>query len=367
VISKEKTFMNTWGHSVRLSIFGESHGRAVGIVIDGLPPGEPLDMEEASREMKRRAPGRDEFSTARREADEVEVLGGLLDGRTTGAPLCGVIFNSDARSGDYGALLRPGHADWTALLKFGGFADMRGGGHFSGRLTAPLTFAGSVAKQILKRDGVEIYARITEIGGVTDDAASLTREERRAVSADGFPASPTAAAAMKEAIRSAREEGDSVGGTVEIAAFGLPGGLGEPFFGSMESSIASLVFSVPAVKGIEFGGGFGLASMRGSVANDALYAEKGRIFTKTNHSGGILGGITNGMPLTVKVVIKPTPSIALPQESVDPSSMTGGTVRIAGRHDPCIVQRAVPVMEACLAICSLDAALTAAGNRRGPE
>ena len=356
--------MNTWGNSVRLSIFGESHGRAVGIVIDGLPPGEPVDMDEASREMRRRAPGCDEFSTARREADEVGILSGLLEGRTTGAPLCGVIFNADARSGDYGALLRPGHADWTALLKFGGFADMRGGGHFSGRLTAPLTFAGSVAKQILKRGGVEIYARITEIGGVTDDSASLTLEERRAISAADFPASPSAASAMKEAIMAAKEDGDSVGGAVEIVAFGLSGGLGEPFFGSMESSISSLIFSVPAVKGIEFGDGFCLASMRGSEANDAMYAEDGRIYARTNHNGGILGGITNGMPLAVRVAIKPTPSIALAQETVDPSSMTGGTIRITGRHDPCIVKRAVPVMEACLAICSLDAILTAAKDRR---
>jgi chorismate synthase len=356
--------MNTWGNGVKLSIFGESHGRAVGIVIDGLPPGEQVSMDAVSLEMKRRAPGYDEFSTARREADKVEILSGLFDGRTTGAPLCGVIFNADARPGDYGALLRPGHADWTALLKFGGFADMRGGGHFSGRLTAPLTFAGSVAKQILSRREVEIYGRIVGIGGVTDDTASLTLEERRAVSAAEFPASPPVVPAMKEAIRSAKDKGDSVGGVVETGVFGLSGGLGEPFFGSMESSISSLVFSVPAVKGIEFGDGFRLASMRGSEANDALCVEDGKILARTNHSGGILGGITNGMPLMVRVVLKPTPSIALPQESVDPSGMTGKTIQIAGRHDPCIVKRAVPVLEACLAVCSLDAMVTAARNRQ---
>ncbi|MDR1482780.1 MAG: chorismate synthase [Synergistaceae bacterium] len=355
--------MNTWGNGIRLSIFGESHGRAVGIVIDGLPAGEPVEMDKVSSEMKRRAPGRDEFSTARREADEVEILSGIINGRTTGAPLCGIIFNAGARSGDYGALPRPGHADWTALLKFGGFADMRGGGHFSGRLTAPLTFAGSVAKQILSRRDVEIYARIIGIGDVTDDSASITPEEYRVVSASEFPALQPVVPAMKEAIRSAREDGDSVGGTVEVVAFGLSGGLGEPFFGSMESSISSLIFSVPAVKGIEFGDGFRLASMRGSEANDALYAENGRILARTNHNGGILGGITNGMPLVARVVIKPTPSIALPQESVDPSDMTGRTIRIAGRHDPCIVKRAVPVLEACLAICSLDAVVADARSR----
>jgi chorismate synthase len=220
---------------------------------------------------------------------------------------------------------------------------------------------------MLKRRGVEIYARITEIGGVTDDSPPPTLEERRAVAAADFPASPPAAPAMKEAIMSAREDGDSVGGAVEAAVFGLPGGLGEPFFGSMESSIASLIFSVPAVKGIEFGDGFRLASMRGSEANDALYAENGRISARTNHNGGILGGITNGMPLTVKVAIKPTPSISLPQETVDPSSMTGGTIRTEGRHDPCIVKRAVPVIEACLAVCSLDAIAAAAKGWRRAE
>jgi chorismate synthase len=332
------------------------------MVIDGIPAGEAVDMEKVSLEMKRRAPGRDEFSTARREADEVEILSGLLEGRTTGAPLCGVIFNADARPGDYGAVLRPGHADWTALLKFGGFSDMRGGGHFSGRLTAPLTFAGSVAKQILSRRKVEVCARIVAIGDVTDDSAPAP-EERRAISAAEFPASPSAAPAMKEAIKSAKNAGDSVGGVVEAAVFGLSGGLGEPFFGSMESSISSLVFSVPAVKGIEFGDGFRLASMRGSEANDALFIENGKIFSRTNHNGGILGGITNGMPLIVRVAVKPTPSIALPQESVNPSGMTGETVQTAGRHDPCIVKRVAPVLEACLAVCALDAIVTSEGNR----
>jgi chorismate synthase len=244
-------------------------------------------------------------------------------------------------------------------MKFGGFADMRGGGHFSGRLTAPLVFAGSMAKQILSRRGVEVYSRIAAIGGVFDEEAVGGPEEYRDISVRGFPSSPSAEEAMKRAIKLAKEEGDSVGGLIDAVVFGLPGGVGEPFFGSMESSIASLLFSVPAVKGVEFGDGFQLAAMRGSEANDALYVEGGTIRARTNHNGGVLGGIASGMPLRVRVAFKPTPSIALPQESVDASTMSGTTVRVAGRHDPCIVPRAAPVVEACLALSSLDALLAA--------
>ncbi|MDR1471935.1 MAG: chorismate synthase [Synergistaceae bacterium] len=352
--------MNVWGNRLKLSIFGESHGRAVGIVVDGLPPGEPIDMGAVELDMARRAPGRDDLSTARREPDTVEILSGLdSEGGTTGAPICGVIRNTDARSSDYGAQLRPGHADWTALMKFGGRADMRGGGHFSGRLTAPLVFAGSMAKQILLRRGVEIYGRVVSVGRVSAGCASPSIEEFRETAGLEFPASAEASDAMKESIREARGAGDSVGGVVEAAVFGLPGGLGEPFFASMESETASLLFSVPAVKGVEFGDGFRLASMRGSEANDPLYVEDGRILARSNHNGGVLGGITNGMPLIVRAAIKPTASIALEQESVDPASMEGTTVRVRGRHDPCIAPRVVPVVEACLALSSLDAMLAA--------
>ncbi|MDR3322231.1 MAG: chorismate synthase [Synergistaceae bacterium] len=349
--------MNVWGNKLKLSIFGESHGCAIGIVVDGLPAGEEIDAEAIAREMRRRAPGRDALSTSRREMDAVELLSGIHGGRTTGAPVCGVIRNKDARSKDYDSKLRPGHADWTALLKYGGHADMRGGGHFSGRLTAPLVFAGSLAKQTLSRRGVEIYARISAIGKIEDSAKPSGIEEYRDISARDFPSSPSAEPEMKGVIMAAKEDGDSVGGVVEAAAFGLPSGLGEPFFGSMESAIASLLFSVPAVKGVEFGDGFRLAAMRGSEANDAIYAEDGVIRARTNHNGGILGGITNGMPLTLRAAIKPTPSIAKPQESIDSSTMTGAEIRIAGRHDPCVVPRAVPVIEACLAICALDGLL----------
>ena len=354
--------MNTWGRAVRLSIFGESHGPAIGVVIDGLPAGEVIDLDVTALEMARRAPGRNEFSTARREADEVEILSGLREGRTAGAPICGVIRNKDARSRDYGTTLRPGHADWSALLKYGGWADMRGGGHFSGRLTAPLVFAGSLAKQILARRGVGVFARIAAIGGIEDTEAVSSAEEYRAISVRPFPSSQASEELMKRAIAAAKEDGDSVGGIVDAAVFGLPGGLGDPFFCSMESLISSLLFSVPAVKGVEFGDGFRLAAMRGSGANDALYAEDGRIMARTNHNGGILGGITNGMPLTLRAAVKPTPSIARAQESVDAAAMENTELDIAGRHDPCIVPRAVPVIEACLALCALDALLSSGGS-----
>ncbi|MDR2528420.1 MAG: chorismate synthase [Synergistaceae bacterium] len=347
--------MNVWGNTIKLSIFGESHGAAVGVVVDGLPAGEVVDEGAIGREMERRAPGRGLLATARREVDALEVLSGLHEGKTTGFPVCGVIRNADARSDDYGAELRPGHADWTALLKFGGQADMRGGGHFSGRLTAPLVFAGSLAKQILARKNIEALARIVSIGGIEDNEwRNNDREGFRTLSTLDFPASPKAGEAMKNAIKTARETGDSVGGVVEGVVFGLLGGLGEPFFGSVESVAASLLFSIPAVKGVEFGDGFRLATMRGSEANDPLRVQDAAIQAQTNHCGGILGGITNGMPLVVRAAFKPTPSIARPQDSVDAGTMKNVSLEIKGRHDPCVVPRAVPVVEACLALCALD-------------
>jgi chorismate synthase len=346
--------MNTWGEGIRLSIFGESHGAAVGIVVDGLPAGELLDMEEIGREMARRAPGRADFSTARREADAVEILSGVKDGVATGAPICGILRNEDARSGDYDGRLRPGHADWTALLKYDGRADMRGGGHFSGRLTAPLVFAGAMAKQALGRRGVYVYGRIAAIGGETDGEAPRGAAEWRARARLEFPASEGAAARMRAAVRAARADGDSVGGVVEALAFGVPGGIGEPFFASVESVVASLLFSIPAVKGVEFGDGFRLAGLRGSEANDALCVEGGVIKSRTNRSGGILGGIANGMPLVARAAFKPTPSIAKEQRTVNPADMTETTLATGGRHDPCIVPRAVPVVEAALALGVLD-------------
>ena len=349
--------MNTWGRGLRLSIFGESHGRAVGITVDGLPPGEEIDIEEVCREMTRRAPGINEFTTARKEPDRVEILSGLYNGKTTGAPICGVIFNTDTKSQDYDSRLRPGHADWTALLKYGGHADMRGGGHFSGRLTAPLVFAGALAKQALARRGAGVYARIAGIGPVEDQGLPCAPEAWREIALKPFPA--VNEDILKNEIIKAKEAGDSVGGIVEAVAFGLPGGLGEPFFGSMESVISSLLFSIPAVKGVEFGDGFRIAAMRGSQANDELILENGEIRALTNHNGGILGGITNGMPVVVRAAIKPAASIEHEQRTVDAATMKPALLKTKGRHDPCIAPRAVPVIEAAIAISILDCLLTA--------
>ena len=324
--------MNTWGHNIRLSIFGESHGAAVGITIDGLPPGLPLDFDFINAEMARRAPGRSELATARLESDEVEILSGIFEGKATGTPLCAVIGNNNTRSGDYEpSLLRPGHADYAGLVKYRGFSDYRGGGHFSGRLTAPLVFAGAVAKLALVRFGVKIEANILKIAGEADENA------------------------MRQAVLNAKEAGDSVGGVIECVAENVPAGLGEPFFGSVESELAALLFSIPAVKGVEFGDGFAMADMAGSEANDAFYMDGALIKTRTNHNGGINGGITNGMPIVFRVAVKPTPSIALEQNTVNAAAVQNAKIKVSGRHDPCIVYRALPVVEAVGALVLLDA------------
>jgi len=352
---------NVWGEHIKISIFGESHGGGIGVVIGGLPAGEDIDLALVEKEMQRRAPGRHEYDTPRKEADKVQILSGLLNHTTTGAPLCGLIMNTDVHSWDYENLHpRPGHADLTALIKYKGFNDPRGGGHFSGRLTAPLTFAGAVAKQILRRRGVGIGAHIQEIAGIHD--GTFAGEERidiaklEKVSSLDFPVLDLKIVrAMEDAIKAAKEDDDSVGGVIECAACGLPAGLGEPFFSSMESQIASMMFSIPAVKGIEFGAGFQLANMRGSQANDPIAFENEQICTLTNHNGGINGGITNSMPILFRVCIKPTPSIGRPQSTTDLKTMEQTTIAIKGRHDPCIVPRAVPVVEAGMALCLLDA------------
>ena len=346
---------DTWGNRIKLAIFGESHGPAIGIVLDGLPAGESLDLALIAREMARRAPGQNTLTTARRETDEPEIISGLWQGKTTGSAICAIVRNQDARSKDYNTALRPGHADWTALLKHRGHADMRGGGHFSGRLTAPLVFAGAVAKQVLARRGIGIYGRIAAIGGIADDTPAPSPTIYKALAENALPVyREEAAEAMRKAILAAKGEKDSLGGVVEVIAFGVPGGLGDPFFASLESVATSLFFSIPAIKGVEFGDGFALAALRGSAANDALLLENGAITAATNHNGGILGGITNGMPVVVRLAVKPTPSIARPQHSVDAADMTETVVEIHGRHDPCIVPRCVPVAEAALALSLLD-------------
>ena len=358
-----------WGNKLQLSLFGESHGEAVGIVIDGLPAGIALDMEAVALDLARRSPGRDPTATQRREPDAVRVLSGLYRGATTGAPLCGVIDNVGARSQDYDALLsvmRPGHADFTGWVKFSGFNDPRGGGHFSGRLTAPLVFAGAVARQVLARDGVTVGAHIQSIHTVRDgllDDADIPAETLDALRTMRFPLlDPGIEQAMRAEIERAHANGDSVGGVVACAAVGVPAGWGEPFFGSVESVLAGLLFSIPAVKGVSFGGGFGLTTMLGSEANDPFVIDGERIRTTTNHHGGVLGGITSGMPVTVRVGLKPTPSIARTQRTVDLRTHQPAELNVGGRHDPCIVPRAVPVVESAVLLGLLSLALEVGGR-----
>ena len=342
---------------MRYVIFGESHGPAIGVVLEGVPAGLELDLERVSDEMARRAPGGSPLSTARKEADEPNILSGGFEGKTTGAPLCAVIANTDTRSQDYARtkdLARPGHADYPAHVRYQGYNDYRGGGHFSGRLTAPLVFAGAVAKQVLAQQGVRVGAHISSIYGITDasleDAGAL-----EAVAAKPFPVLDDAKGEeMRQAILEAKNEQDSVGGAIECAVFGLPAGLGDPMFGGVENRLAAALCGIPAVKGVEFGDGFAAARARGSANNDPFRMEDGRVVTETNHAGGILGGITSGMPLVLRTAMKPTPSIARPQRTVSLSAGADTELVIHGRHDPCIAHRAVPVVEAVTAAVLLD-------------
>lgn len=350
-----------WGKQYRLSLFGESHGGAIGIVIDGLEPGITIDEEAIAKEMARRAPGRDKLSTTRQEADKPEILSGLFEGKTTGAPLAMTIHNSDKRSKDYSKikdLARPGHADYTGYIKYKGFNDYRGGGHFSGRLTAPLVFAGAIAKQVLQAKGIHIGAHISQIAQVKDNVFNLedlnqeTLEELK--SRELQVLNESCIEPMKEVIEQAKMQQDSVGGIIECGVVGIEAGVGDPFFDSVESRIAHLAFSVPAVKGIEFGIGFEFANLKGSTANDAYTVQDGKVRTLSNHNGGVLGGITNGMPIVFRVAIKPTPSISQQQQTINMHTLEQTTMRVEGRHDPCIVQRAVVVIEAIAAIAILD-------------
>lgn len=353
--------MNNWGRNIRLSIFGESHGPAIGIVIDGLPAGIAIDAEFIQEQMARRAPGRNPWSTPRKEADQVRILSGVTDDHVTGAPLCAAIENTNAHSKDYDAIRRtprPGHADWPAYVKYGGHADMRGGGHFSGRLTAPLLFAGAIAMGMIGRHGITIGSHIRRIYDIEDmpfdpagiDAGLLTTLGKKPFPVLDAPVSEK----MIDAIMKAREQGDSVGGMVETAAAGVPAGLGSPFFGSLESRIAGLVYSIPAVKSVSFGAGTALSEMRGSEANDEYRMDYENVRTITNHNGGILGGISTGMPIVFEAAIKPTPSISREQRTVDVEAGADTKIAIQGRHDPCIVPRALPVIEAALALVLLD-------------
>ena len=342
--------------NLTVAIFGQSHAPAIGVTIDGLPAGLPVDLDALQQFLRRRAPGQNAWSTPRKEADAPEILCGLSNGRTCGAPLTAIIRNTNTRSGDYDNLRdtpRPGHADYTAQMKFSGAQDVAGGGHFSGRLTAPLCIAGGICLQLLKTQGVTVRARIVSVGAVTDDSPFLSPVGEKA-----FPAvSDAAAAAMQAEIAAARADGDSVGGMIECVVEGLPAGIGDPMFGGLENLISRAIFAIPAVKGIEFGAGFAAARMRGSENNDPFRVENGVVVTETNHCGGILGGISDGMPIVFRAAFKPTPSIARQQRSVSLGQMENKTLVIQGRHDPCIVPRAVPCVEAAAAIAVLDAVM----------
>ena len=347
---------STYGENLRVTIFGQSHSAAIGVTIEGLPAGERLDFDALLHFLERRAPGRSNLATARHEADRPEFLSGLKGDTLCGPPLTAIIPNGDTRSKDYSQLEftpRPGHADYTASIKYHGAQDFAGGGHFSGRLTAPLCIAGGICLQLLQRQGIQVISRIAEIAGIHDKGELV-----QSTADKSFPTvSEEAGAQMCQAILEAKSQGDSIGGVVECAVLGLPAGLGDPIFDGMENRIARIVFGIPAVKGLEFGDGFASSRLRGSENNDPFEVCSGQIRTTTNHAGGILGGITTGMPLVFRAAIKPTPSISMPQDSVDMRSMEIKKLVIQGRHDPCIVPRAVPVVEAAAAIAVYDAFL----------
>lgn len=350
------------GTHLDISLFGESHSAAVGVVVDGFPAGYAVDWDDLLAFTARRAPGKDRTSTQRQENDHPRILSGIVEDTTCGSPICATIENSDIRSGDYTEMrvkARPGHADYTGFLRYGGYADIRGGGHFSARLTAGLVFAGGLCRQWLARQGVVIGARLLSVGAEIDgspDLSLVTPKELQKLSGLAFPVrDPEAARRMRAAIETARLEGDSLGGVVECAVAGFPGGLGNPIFGGLESVLASLVFSIPAVKGVEFGAGFQCSRMRGSRNNDPfIIASDGSVRTTTNNHGGILGGISSGMPITLRAAFKPTPSIGITQETIDFVHNIPAAIQVKGRHDPCVAVRAVPCVEAAVAIALCD-------------
>lgn len=350
------------GNKIRLSVFGESHGPAVGCTLEGLPTGIKIDYDALMTQMSRRAPGKDKTATTRKEADIPEIISGVVDGVTTGAPITIIIKNNDTKSHNYDNLRdnpRPSHADYAASVKYGGANDIRGGGHFSARLTAPIVAAGAICRQILKDEGITLGGHILSIGGIEDkkfDPVNVSDAELEALSSKLFALNnPEMEEPMRAAVEKVRCDGDSVGGAVELAAVGLPVGLGSHMFLGVENVVSNILYGVPAVKGISFGAGFDYANMKGSGANDQMYFdENGKVRCYTNNCGGITGGMTNGMPLIIKVALKPTPSIAKEQKTVNLKTGENCALKIEGRHDPCIVPRALPVLEAALSIALLD-------------
>lgn len=346
-----------YGDNLKLSIFGQSHAPAIGMTLDGIPAGLPINNEQLQIFLNRRAPGKTNYSTTRREADAPEFLCGIVDGFTCGAPITALIRNTNTQSSDYSELKdhpRPGHADYTAQVKYKGYQDVSGGGHFSGRLTAPLCIAGGLCKQWLEQKGVHIQAYIKSIGTVQVPSLDPVTPDFSSVNTEFPTIDPVIGAKMQEEISNAKENGDSLGGVIECIITGLPAGLGDPMFGGMESKLSQILFGVPAIKGVEFGSGFHGSTLLGSQNNDPFTVCNGNICTTTNHAGGILGGITNGMPLIFRTAVKPTPSINKLQQTVSITNLQEESLKIHGRHDPCIVPRAVPVMEACGAIVLFD-------------
>lgn len=353
--------MNAYGVNLKLKIYGGSHDEKIGMILSGMPAGEEIDLDALCAFMARRAPGNDNFSTARKEPDEPVFLSGLDRNITNGEPFEAVIYNKNQRSGDYSSLIdipRPSHADFAARMKYGESVDLRGGGHFSGRLTAPMCIAGGICLQILSRRGIDVCAHILSVANESDESFDLTNPASAdfgAIKAKRFATISTSAEEkMRKIIEEARLDGDSVGGVIECAATGLPAGLGEHMFLGVEGRISSIIFGIPAVKGIEFGRGFASSTLRGSENNDAFCTDGKKIYTKTNNAGGILGGMTSGMPIIFRAAVKPTPSIAKEQDSVSLSKMENVKLSIGGRHDPCILPRAVPVFEAATAIAIFD-------------
>lgn len=360
-----------YGEKIRLSIFGQSHSKAIGMTLEGIEAGQKIDFEKLNEFLQRRAPGKNDLSTPRKEQDSPVFLCGIKDDVTCGTPITAAIENKDTKSSDYETLKRiprPGHADYTAEIKYHGSQDYAGGGSFSGRMTAPYCIAGGILKQFLEKDGITVDARIYSIGTIEDESdfegtflhkgmdGKYETIDKSGVSHKDFPVvNDETGEKMKELILSKKAEGDSVGGVVECVINGLPAGIGGPLFEGIESKIASAIFAIPAVKGIEFGRGFDAARISGSENNDAFVIEDGKVRTKTNNAGGILGGITDGMPLTFRVAFKPTPSISKEQRSVNLETMEETVLSVPGRHDPCIVHRAVPCVEAAAAVAIYDA------------
>jgi len=353
---------STFGKNIKISVAGQSHSSAMGVIIDGIPAGTKIDLDALYGFLERRAPGKNRFSTQRKESDIPKILSGVVDGVCCGAPLLAIIENTNQRPSDYSQFAdipRPSHADYCATKKYFGNADISGGGHFSGRLTAPLCIAGGICKQILAAYGIEIFAHVSEIHGVkavSPDYGKITAQDLSRILNREIPtADEEACKKMADEIDKARLEGDSVGGIIECAVLGMPVGVGDPIFERIECAVSSAVFAIPAVRGIEFGNGFGSAALYGSENNDPFYiGEDGRVHTETNNQGGMLGGISTGEPIVFRVAVKPTPSIAKQQKSVSLSENENKVLKIEGRHDPCIVPRAVPVVEAAAAIALLD-------------